>query len=436
MSTSQPRQPHIVIVGGGYVGMYTALRLQQKLRRGEARITVIDPRSTMTYQPFLPEAAAGSLEPRHVVVSLRRTLRKSNVLTARVAAIDHANKKVRVEPPESEPYDLAYDELVVALGSVARTLPIPGLSENGMGFKQIEEAIALRNHVLDRLDLATSVVDPEVRRAALTFVFVGGGYAGVEALGEIEDMVRYATRFYETIHEDDLRFVLVEAMNRILPEVGPDMGRYTVERLRDRGIDVRLNTRLESAVDKHIVLSDDEEFDAETLVWTAGVKANPVLAESDLPLDDKGRVRARPNLSVDGAEHAWAAGDNAAVPDLTKPGEFTSPSAQHAVRQSKVLADNIVASLRGEPLTDYRHKYVGSVASLGLYKGVAQVYGIKLKGFPAWFMHRTYHMSRMPTFNKKARVVFDWTLALFFTRDIVALGSLHRPRDDFDRANR
>ena len=241
--------------------------------------------------------------------------------------------------------------------------------------------------------------------------------------------------FYSSIDESDLRFVLVEMSDRILPEVGVDMGRYTVDRLRERGIEVKLGTKLESAKDHHIVLSDGDAFDADTLVWTAGVKATPVLDASDLPLDDKGRLKAHANLTVDGADHVWTAGDNAAVPDLTHPGEFCSPSAQHAVRQAKVLGDNLVRSLRGESLEDYSHKHAGSVASLGLHKGVAQVYGVKLRGFPAWFMHRTYHMSRMPTFNKKVRVVLDWTLALFFKRDVVSIGSLHHPRDDFDRAN-
>lgn len=431
------RTPHIVIAGGGYVGLYTALGLLKKLRRGEARVTVIDPRSAMTYQPFLPEAAAGSLEPRHVVVPLRKTLKGAEVINARVGGINHATRTLVVQPTEGAPYELAYDELVVALGSVARTLPIPGLAEHAMGFKQIEEAIALRNQVLERLDIAVSVRDPVARASALTFVFVGGGYAGVEALAELEDMARYATRYYDSISEDDLRFVLVEAAGRILPEVGEDMGRYTVKRLQDRNIDVRLNTRLESCVDGHVVLSDGEEFDSDTIVWTAGVKANPVLASSDLPLDEKGRVKALTDLRVDGVEHAWTAGDNAAVPDLTgEPGAFCSPSAQHAVRQAKVLADNIVRSLRGEELHDYAHKHVGSVASLGLYRGVAQVYGVKLRGFPAWFMHRTYHMSRMPTFNKKVRVVLDWTLALLFRRDVVSLGALQHARADFDRATR
>ena len=354
---------HIVIVGGGYVGMYSALGLQKALRRGEARVTVIDPRSAMTYQPFLPEAAAGSLEPRHVVVSLRKTLKRCEVITARVTGIDHTQRTVHVEPFEGESYDLAYDELVVALGSIARTLPIPGLAELGMGFKQIEEAISLRNHVLERLDAAASVQNPATRARALTFVFVGGGYAGVEALAEIEDMARFATRYYSMIPASDLRFVLVEATDRILPEVGPDMGRYTIERLTRRGIEVRLNTRLESCADRHIVLSDGEQFDADTVVWTAGVKANPVLMTSDLPLDEKGRVKAHADLRIDGVEHAWTAGDNAAVPDLTDPGEFCAPNAQHAVRQARVLAANVVRSLRGEPLTEYQHKYVGSVAS-------------------------------------------------------------------------
>jgi NADH:quinone reductase (non-electrogenic) len=428
--------PHIVIAGGGYVGMYTALGLQRALRHGEARVTLIDPRSTMTYQPFLPEAAAGSLEPRHVVVQLRKVLDRTEVITARVGTIDHARRTLRVEPVEGEPFDLGYDEIVVALGSVARTLPIPGLADQAMGFKQIEEAIALRNQVLDRLDLAASVRDEPTRQRALTFVFVGGGYAGVEALAEIEDMARFATKYYDNVKPTDLRFVLVEMAHRILPEVGEDLGRYTIKRLTERGIEVKLGTKLESCVAGHIVLSDGSEFDADTIVWTAGVKANPVLGSSDLPRDPSGRVRAAADLRVDGVEHAWSAGDNAAVPDLTQPGKICAPNAQHAVRQARLLAHNLVRSLRGEPLVDYRHRYVGSVASLGLYKGVAQVYGIKLRGFPAWFMHRTYHMSRMPTFNKKVRVVLDWTLSLFFRRDVVSLGTLHDPHADFDRANR
>ncbi|HZC25436.1 MAG TPA: FAD-dependent oxidoreductase, partial [Actinopolymorphaceae bacterium] len=240
----------VLIAGGGYVGLYAALRLQKALRhdirRGEVTITLVDPRSYMTYQPFLPEAAAGNLEPRHVVVALRRLLPHVRVITGRIVSLDHGRRTARVEPRAGEAYDLTYDEVVVALGSVARTLPIPGLAQVGIGFKQVEEAIQLRNHVLDRLDVAESTTDEQTRRRALSFVFVGGGYAGVEALAELEDMARDACRYYEHVRPEDMRWVLVEAAGRILPEVGADLGVYTVECLRERRIDVKLDTRLES----------------------------------------------------------------------------------------------------------------------------------------------------------------------------------------------
>jgi NADH dehydrogenase len=429
-----PDRPHILIVGGGYVGMYTALRLQKRLRRNEARITVVDPQNYMTYQPFLPETAAGSLEPRHVVVPLRKVLKRCRVLTGMVTGIDHANRIATVLPLEGPENRIAYDQIVVAPGSVVRTLPIPGLAECGIGFKTVGEAIYLRNHVLSRLDYAASVTDPVRRRRALTFVFIGGGYAGIEAFAELEDMARYATRYYDNVTPDDMRWVLIEATGRILPEVSVPMAEYTVQQLLRRSMDVRLNTRVESMTDHHVVLSDGDEFDAETIVWTAGVKPNPMLTRTDLPVDEKTRLRCRADLRVDGVEDAWGAGDCAAVPDLTNPGAFTGPSAQHAVRQTKTLAANIVAGLRRRELADYRHKYVGSVASLGLYRGVAEVYGIKLRGWLAWFMHRTYHLSRVPTINRKVRVLADWTLATFFPREVVSLGQLQQPRREFELA--
>ena len=429
-----PERPHILIVGGGYVGMYTALRLQKKLRRNEARITIVDPQNYMTYQPFLPETAAGSLEPRHVVVPLRKVLKQCRVLTGLVTGIDHASRTATVLPVEGPAYPVRYDVIVVAPGSVVRTLPIPGLAEQGIGSKTVGEAIYLRNHVLSRLDYAASVTDAEHRRRALTFVFIGGGYAGIEAFAELEDMARYATRYYDNVDPDDMRWVLIEATGRILPEVSVPMAEYTVKQLLKRNVDIRLSTRVDSLTGGHVVLTDGDEFDAETIVWTAGVKANPMLTRTDLPLDEKGRLRCTADLRVEGVEDAWGAGDCAAVPDLTEPGSFTGPSAQHAVRQTKTLAANIVAAQRRRQLTDYRHKYVGSVASLGLYRGVAEVYGIKLRGWPAWFMHRTYHVSRMPTVNRKVRVLADWTLAIFFPREVVSLGQLQQPRREFELA--
>lgn len=431
----------ILIVGGGYVGMYTALRLQRKLKRDEAHVIVIDPEPYMTYQPFLPEAAAGSISPRHVVVPLRRILPKCQVVIGEATSIDHSKRTATVSTLATRQdatgaIEVHYDELVLAPGSISRTLPVPGLAEHGIGFKTVEEAIGLRNHVLEQMDIASSTRDPDVRDAALTFVFVGGGYAGVEALAELEDMARYAARYYHNLRPDDLKFILVEASGRILPEVGEEMGRYALRELRGRNIDVRLDTRLDSCVDRIVVLSDGSRFPTRTVVWTAGVKPHPILASTDLPLDERGRLKCTAALTVAGVEHAWAAGDAAAVPDVTaeEPGKECAPNAQHAVRQAKVLAGNVLASLRDQPLKDYAHKYVGSVASLGLHKGVAQVYGQKLKGYPAWFMHRAYHLSRIPTFNRKARVLAEWTLTGLFKREIVSLGSLENPRAEFELA--
>ncbi|NED82274.1 NAD(P)/FAD-dependent oxidoreductase [Streptomyces sp. SID11233] len=442
-----PPGARILVVGGGYVGMYTALRLQrklkQRLRSGEAEIVVVTPDPYMTYQPFLPEAAAGSISPRHVVVPLRRVLPDCTIVIGEARRIDPVERVATVTTlatgeDGTGAVEIPYDEIVIAPGSVSRTLPVPGLADHGFGFKTIEEAIGLRNHVIEQMDIASATRDPAIRDAALTFVFVGGGYAGVEALAELEDMARYTARYYHNIKAEDLKWILVEATGRILPEVGESMGTYAVRELRGRNIDVRLETRLESCEDRVAVLSDGSRFPTRTLVWTAGVKPAPLLAATGLPLNERGRLVCTAKLTVEGTEHTWAAGDAAAVPDLTsdEPGRETAPNAQHAVRQAKVLAENIVASMNGEPLTEYRHSYAGSVASLGLHKGVAHVYGRRLKGYPAWLMHRVYHLSRVPTFNRKARVLAEWTLAGLFKREIVSLGSLEHPRAEFELAAR
>ena len=431
MSSTRPR---ILIVGGGYVGLYVSLRLQRRLTRGAAEIIVIDPQSHMTYQPFLPEAAAGSIEPRHVVVSLRRVMKHCTVVTGAVTRITHRAKTVTVQPLDGASYDIGYDIIVVAPGSVARTLPIPGLAENAIGFKNVGEAIFLRNQVLSRLDVAVSTTEPAVRRRALTFTFVGGGYAGIEAFAELEDMARYAVKkYYPQIGKDEMRWVLVEASPRILPEVSLDLAAYTVDQLLRRGMDIRLNTRLESIVDGEVVLGDGERYTCDTVVWTAGVRPSPLLRDTDLPIDAKGRVECEATLRVRGLANAWSAGDCASVPDLSvdDPDARTAPSAQHAVRQAKTRADNIVSVIHGGAPSAYSHKNAGSVASLGLYKGVAQIYGIKIKGVLAWFLHRTYHLSRVPTLNRKGRVLADWTLALFFRRDVTSLGEVQNPREEF-----
>ncbi len=434
-------RPRILIVGGGYLGLVTAQNLLKNLGRGEATVTVIDPNPYMTYQPFLPEVAAGSIEPRHAVVPLRRNLPGAEVITAKVTSINHADKYVVVEPENDEAFELDYDHIVLAAGSVARVLPIPGLKENAIGLKRIEEAVALRDHLLTRVADASLMEDDEERRKALTFVFVGGGFAGIEALTELEDVVRSAIAQYETLTDADVRFVLVEAMDRVMPEVGEAQARWVVEHMRERGIDVYLETFLEDCTDKHVKLSSGEEFDADTIVWSAGVKANPLLIDSDLPIDERGRITVRADLRVEGedgvVEGAWAAGDNAAVPDLSGGGVggYCVPNAQHAVRQAPVLASNVLAALRGETeFKQYFHKTIGSVAGLGLYKGVSQMGDFEARGFLAWFMHRAYHGYAIPSLDRKVKVFGNWILNAVLGRDNMPLVDLDVPRKNFVEA--
>ncbi|MFI6940233.1 NAD(P)/FAD-dependent oxidoreductase [Streptomyces sp. NPDC050418] len=439
MSTTE--RPRILVVGGGYVGLYAAARILKKMRYGEATVTVVDPRSYMTYQPFLPEAAAGSISPRHVVVPLRRVLPKAEVLTGRVTTIDQDRKVASIAPLVGEAYELPFDYLVIALGAVSRTFPIPGLAEQGIGMKGIEEAIGLRNHVLEQLDKADSTQDEEVRRKALTFVFVGGGFAGAETIGEVEDMARDAAKYYTNVSRDDMRFVLVDAADKILPEVGPKLGQYGKEHLESRGIEIYLSTSMDSCVDGHVVLKNGLEVDSNTIVWTAGVKPNPALQRFGLPLGPRGHVDTQTTLQVQGSDYIWAAGDNAQVPDLAVgEGAWCPPNAQHALRQAKVLGDNVISGMRGFPQKEYKHANKGAVAGLGLHKGVAMIVmgkmKIKLKGRLAWYMHRAYHGMAMPTFNRKIRVFADWTLAMFLKREVVSLGALEAPREEFFEAAR
>ncbi len=429
-----PDPVRIVIVGGGYVGMTAARRLQRKLRRDEARVTVVDPSSTMTYQPFLAEAAAGSIEPRHVVVPLRKLLRGCDVITARVTAVDR-DTRIATAITSGQILRLPYDVLVLAPGSVSRALPIPGLAEHAIGFNTLAEAVHLRNHVLSRLDAASAVRQP-ARQSALTFTVIGGGYSGVEVIAELEDMARYALRYYPRLDPDELRWTLVEATDRILPEVSPRLARYTQDRLAERGIDVRLNTRLDSLRDGRVQLSSGDGFAADTVVWTAGVRPSPLLARLGFTVSGQGRVITTSRLQVVDSANVWAAGDAAAVPDLASRDSdaVCGPSAQHAVRQARRLADNIVADLRGHPLKPYKHAYAGSVASLGLHKGVAEVYGVRLRGWPAWVLHRLYHLGQAPTVDRKARVLADWTLASLISREVVSLGQIEHPRTTWERA--
>ncbi len=430
--------PKILIVGGGYAGFYTAWKLEKWLRRGEAEVTVVDPRPYMTYQPFLPEVAAGSIDPRHTVVSHRTHLRKTNIITAAVTGINHATRTATITPEGGEPFEQSYDLIVVTAGSVSRTFPIPGVADEAIGMKNIEEAVAVRDRVLTNFDKASLLPAGPERDRLLTFVVIGGGFAGIETFAELRSFASALVKLYPSIKFEDTHFHLVEAMGRIMPEVSLKTSLWVLKNLAQRGAIVHLDTQLSSAVGGKIELSTGESFESATIVWTAGVMAHPVLRNTDLPTEERGRLRVQPDLRVindDGVvADAWGAGDVSAVPDLTGNGVggYCVPNAQHAVRQGKLLAKNIVAELRGETSKEYFHKNLGAVAGLGLGIGVFQKGKIGITGFPAWVMHRGYHGLAMPTWERKLRVVGGWVANMFLGRDVASLAAVETPRVAFE----
>lgn len=436
----------ILIVGGGYLGFHVARGLQKRIKESGGVVTIVDPNPYMMYLPFLPEVAAGSLEARSAVVP-HSMLKDTERVSGRVVGVDHSRRVATVASINDGPvFEVPYDEIILAAGSVTRAFPIKGLSESAIGMKSIEEAVAVRNWVLERLDVASQLEDGPERRQALTFVLVGGGFAGIETITELEDVARKSAERNPRLKVSDLRFVLVEAAGRIMPEVSEERAEKVVAHLRSRGIEVLLNTSLDSAEDDHIKLinmqdkSPAGEFDADTLIWTAGVQANPLLKKTDFPVDDRGRVRAGADLRVTGddgpVEHAWAAGDNAAVPDLSGqgPGGFCVPNAQHAIRQAKVLVKNILAAREGKPLEDYYHENLGAVAGFGLYKGTANLKGIEFSGIGAWAMHRIYHVYAMPTLDRKARILSEWGTNTLFGRNTTQIRHVRDPRLNFETA--
>jgi NADH:ubiquinone reductase (H+-translocating) len=403
-----------LILGGGFAGSYVARFL------GKAGATIVSRENFMLYTPMLPEAASGTLEPRHVVVPIRMMCPHADLLLGRAFALDEDRQIVSIATAAGD-IDVHYEQLVVALGAVARTLPIPGLAEHALGFKSLADAIWVRNHVLQQLELAAAAGAEDAKRH-LSFVFVGAGYAGVEALAELSDLVRDALRFYPALKGMRQRWVLVDAAPKILPEIPKRLGEYATRELWKRGVDIRVSTTLESAEPHSVSLSDGTTLETETLVWTAGVRSNPLLAELGLPLDDRARVVVDPLLRVEGRGNIWALGDCARVPNEATPGHPDPPTCQHALRQARRLAKN----LRGGH-KPYRYRMLGQVATLGRHKGIADVIGLRLRGFPGWFVTRTYHLYQLPLLSRKLRVVVDWTVALFFRRDIAELSMLGHP---------
>ena len=430
--------PKILIVGAGYAGFYTAWKLEKWLRKGEAEVTIVDPLPYMTYQPFLPEVAAGSIESRHAVVPLRSHLKRTKIVGGRVISINHEHKRADIHLNSGVEITESYDQIVFTAGAVSRTFPIPGVAEEAIGLKTIEEAVAVRDRLITNFDKAAQLPKGPERDRLLTTVVVGGGFAGIETFAELRSLASSLLKDYPEIDFDDTHFHLIEAMGRIMPEVSLKTSEWVIKNLAERGAQIHLDTQLKSCVKGVVELSSGESFESELIVWTAGVMANPLLRKTDLPLDDRGRLRCRPDLRVEGdngiVEGAWGAGDATAVPDLSGGGVggYCVPNAQHAVREAKLLAKNIVAVLRGEGPTDYFHKNLGAVAGLGLNVGAFQSGKFALTGYLAWLAHRGYHGLAMPSFERKFRVVWGWWNNFWLGRDIAALIMREYPRAWFE----
>jgi NADH:ubiquinone reductase (H+-translocating) len=418
----------VVIAGGGFGGLYAARRLERRLPRHSAHIVLVSDVNFLLYTPLLPGAASGSLEPRHVVVPLREELEWTDIRLGDVTGADPTLSELRIRTVDGRDEALRYDRMIVSLGSVSRVLAIPGLAEHAVGFKNLAEAIALRNRALWNLEVAEQLSDPEERRKYLTYVFVGAGYAGVEGIAELQDYVADVLDRYPRCRLDGTRWILVEAEDRIMREIPPSLADFASHDLRSRGIEIRTGTRLDSVEEDATTLSTGERIPTRTVCWTAGVKPPSMIRNLGLPLDGGGRIETDPTCRVEGWENVWAIGDAAAVPDPAKGRKApTPPTAQHAIRHGRVAADNVVASLSGGRPRKFRYRTLGVFVDMGQHKAVATMLGVKLRGFPAWFAARTYHLAMMPGVGRRLRLMVDWTVGLFFGRASAELGQLGHP---------
>jgi NADH dehydrogenase len=431
---------HVVIAGGGFGGFYAARSLERLLPAQSATVTLVNDVNFMLYTPLLSGVAAATLDPRHVVVPLRSELKRTEFVIGSVTGADPAARTLGVRRIDGVHLDLAYDQLVIALGSVSRTLPIPGLADHALGLKSLMDATALRNQVLTCLDIAESLEDEASRAEYLGFVFVGAGYAGVEGLAQLQDFAAQAIELYPRCRLQGMRWVLVEAGERIMREVPESLSEFAERELRLRGMEVFTGTTLREVSRSSASLSSGEEIPARTVVWTAGVRPSPVLAKFGLPLAEDGRLVVGPTMHVEGtgsegggsavaagAGAVWAIGDCAAIPDAHAPGQNYPPTAQHAIRQGRRVARNVVATLGGGTARPFRYRTKGVVAELGHNKAVAITLRIRWRGFPAWMIARSYHLLLMPGVGRKLRLLADWNVGLIFGPDPSSPGRLGAP---------
>ena len=424
---SEPPWPHrVLILGGGFAGVETAKHLERLTRRrDDVEIWLVSRENFTLFTPLLPEVCSGHIEPRHCVTALRAQMRRPSswAVTAEVEAIDLDAKQVTVMGGDGDQHRLNYDSLVLALGGETATFDIKGITEYAVGMKTLADAFALRNRIIEVLERADLEGDADERAAELTIVVGGAGFSGVETAGEVEDfMRRVRRRFYPRIRADEITAHLVELKDRVLPEMPAEMGEYAARKLRERGFRIHLDTPMREVREGGVVIGDGEFIPARTVIWTGGVRPSQVVGESGIEVDRAGRavVKATMETSRSGV---WAIGDCARIPDIDEQGMFHAPTAQNAVREAKRLARNVMAAIdgRAQHIRPFRYEEIGTLASIGRHTGIGVVFGIRVRGWIAWFMWRGYYWTRVPGIGGKARVALDWFVHAIFGSDPVQL---------------
>jgi NADH:quinone reductase (non-electrogenic) len=423
----------VLILGGGFGALYAALELERLLpRKSYIEITLVNRENFFLFTPMLHEVAASDLDITHIVNPIRKLLRKAKFFHGEVQAIDLLEKRVRVvHGPERHLHDIEFDYLVLALGSTTNFYGISGLKERALTMKSLGDAIHLRNRLIDLLEEADFECAVGLRKNLLTVVVAGGGFAGVETIAGINDFLREAVKFYPHVDGSLIRVILVHPGPLILPELGEGLGTYAQKKLAERGVDIRVNTKVAGLTENGVQFSDGSSVECKTLIWTAGVSASPVVETLPCP-KDRGRVVVNEFLEVQECEGVWALGDCASIPNKKAGGTYP-PTAQHAMREGRTVAKNILATIRGEQKEAFAFSTIGLLAAIGRRAGVANILGVNFSGFIAWFLWRTIYLSKLPRFEKKVRVALDWTLDLLFTKDLVHFMILRSPvisRDD------
>jgi NADH dehydrogenase len=407
----------IIILGGGFGGVYTAAHLDQIARHDpDVQVTLINRTNYFLMTPLLFEAGSGILEPRHAVNPIRMMFTKARFIQAEIEKIDVDRRIVQAKLAQNESQEIPYDQLVLALGGVTNTRLIKG-SEHALTFKNLGDAIYLCNHAIQRFERADVETDPQKKRAQLTFTIIGAGLVGVELVGELTDFVHHLAKMYRHVDDSLIRIELIEALPRIAPEFDESLAEYAQNLLRQRGVNIRTSMKVQSIEPGKLTLEDGTIIESATIVVATGVIPNPLLADVPLQKDKRGKVQVEPTMRVKDRPEIWAIGDCANIPDPS--GNPYPPLAQHALREAKVLAKNIAAAMKNQPLTPFVYHTKGTLAALGHYRGMGEIYGFKVKGFVAWWIWRSYYLMQMPRWSRRLRIIVDWTLALFFRNDIV-----------------